>query len=172
MRFTTIGTITLSLTFAGVGCGSEPPKEETAKTREAICSGGGGGGDACTTSGYCPPECSTCFSSVSERLSLQNLWNCEPGGGGGGGGGATCTRGSRNISKTAGRRVELGWTGLEFCGEAQSAGAQECMGLGDAQCRPSPANDGIAEFGCDALDPDGLRYCYCTTRTSCSFSSR
>src|SRR5512140_3072534 len=83
----------LALSLVLAGCGSDPPtKEDTAKTREAICSsgggGGGGGGDPCTSgTGYCPPECGYCFTSASQRLELQNLWECTPGGGGGGGGG-------------------------------------------------------------------------------------
>jgi hypothetical protein len=84
-------------TLAGVlsACSSESEPEDIAQVREAICSGGGGGGgDACTNGGgYCPPECSTCFTSVQQRIQLQNLWECTPigGGGGGGGGGPTCS---------------------------------------------------------------------------------
>ncbi len=92
----TVSTTLLFFSIAAAGCASDPPtKEDTGQAREAICGtggGGGGGGDPCTSStGYCPPECGYCFSSVSQRLQLQNLWQCEPGGGGGGGGNASCS---------------------------------------------------------------------------------
>ncbi|NOU28830.1 MAG: hypothetical protein HOO96_13070, partial [Polyangiaceae bacterium] len=68
-----------SLTSLLVACSSEEPTpEDTASLKAAICSGGGGGGDTCTdASGFCPPECSYCFQSATERIHLQNLWTCQ-----------------------------------------------------------------------------------------------
>lgn len=77
-------------------CSSEEAKtDDVESVRSAICNGnGGGGGDACSnTNGFCPAECSYCFTSDAERIRLQNLWECNPtnGGGGGGGSGGGCS---------------------------------------------------------------------------------
>ncbi len=140
--------ILLTLSLVAAGCNSDPTteKEDTAMLREAICSGGGGGGDACTTTGYCPAECSQCFSSVSERVKLQNLWACDPlsgGGGGGGGGGGShgCSQTQINSLVTACHHF---CDGPSAC--SQSGVVQYCTTTGIQFCRIN--SDGSLEAPC------------------------
>lgn len=124
-----------SLTSLLVACsGEEPTPEDTASLKSAICSGGGGGGgDACTdASGFCPPECSYCFQSATQRIQLQNLWTCQdtPGGGGGGDGGDTSNR-------TCFQGVGTSWSndGQEGAAqEARDAAWLSCVGGRGYRC--------------------------------------
>ncbi len=112
----------LSLSAIACGSGDPAPKEDTGSMKQAVCSGGGGGGDACVNggSGYCPPECSTCFASVAQRIHLQNLWECTPGGGGGG---SACATGSGcSNSEIRGAQSMC----QDRCSPAGSDGIHEC----------------------------------------------
>ena len=99
MNVSSLGTasfLALALLLGAAGCASEPPVDERSSEsmRQAVCSGGGGGGgeSACTdATGFCPAECSVCFTSAAQRIRLQNMWNCTATGGGGGGG-AGCSQ--------------------------------------------------------------------------------
>ena len=78
---------------------SDSNAEETASVRQAICSGGGGGGDTCISNGgFCPPECSTCFQSVGERVRLQNVWSCRDPNDPNAGGGSSAESGGRCVA--------------------------------------------------------------------------
>ena len=156
------------------GCGSDPPtKEDTAKTREAICSGGGGGGggDPCTsTTGYCPAECGYCFSSAKQRLELQNMWECTPGnggGGGGGGGGGSCSADQAygahelyNMNPGDDPATVL----AVLCDNARSRAEAACRNSG----RICTAHVGASNQSAAACGSTG--FCECDWTTNCTYS--
>jgi len=171
---TTVASIfALGLSLGLVGCGSEPPpKEDTNATRQAICSGGGGGGgggDPCTsTTGFCPAECGYCFSSASQRLELQNLWECTPGGGGGGGGGSSSCSADQTYAAHGLYNMNPGDDPATIlavlCDDARTRAEAACAGSG----RVCTAHVGASNRTAAVCGSTG--FCECDWETRCSYT--
>lgn len=172
----------LGLAWALAACssgGDGPPKESTKSTKEAICSSGGG--DACINdTGYCPPECGSCFASVAQRIELRNLWECstEPGDTGGGGGGdpdPTPTNFIGNGSKDAvdcrddSSETEKSATDWA-CDVAKNDGEQQCkasLSWWIAGAHGTPVGTYRTATSCFK---DGCEItCHCEVRTACVY---